>query len=415
MAREHDHRYASWLSWVDSRFDSMRDALIELANINSGSHNVIGVKRVADAVAALFAPLGGTSERLTLPALESIDDDGRLVQHALGEAVRIRKRHDAPVKVLLCGHLDTVFSADNPFQHVRPLDSNRLNGPGVADLKGGLIVMLTALQALERSPWAERIGWEVLLNPDEEIGSPGSASLLQASAPHHDLGLVYEPAMPDGSLAGRRKGSGNFTVVAHGRAAHAGREHHLGRNAVRALADCVGAIDELNGRRDGVTVNPAFIRGGGALNVVPDRAVLRFNVRIAQPEDEAWFLGEMDAIIHHINRRDGIRLERHGRFGRKPKMLGAPNEDLFRLVADCGRSLGMALEWHATGGCCDGNNLSAAGLPNVDTLGVVGGHIHSDAEYVELDSLTARAKLSALLLMRLAAGEYRFSRSAGVG
>lgn len=406
MASTQQQDYTPWLGWIDSRFGWMRDTLIDLARINSGSHNVAGVNRVGDAMTALLTPLTDSCERVTLPAMDYIDDDGQPAQRPLGNAIRARKRTKTPVRALLCGHLDTVFGPEHPFQDVRTTAGNRLNGPGVADLKGGLVVMLTALQALERSPWAQRIGWEVLLNPDEEIGSPGSAALLAEAAPRHHAGLVYEPAMPDGSLAGRRKGSGNFTIVAHGRAAHAGREHHLGRNAVRALADCTRAIDQLNGRREGITVNPAFIHGGGAMNIVPDRALLRFNVRIAEPEDEAWFLRELDAIIAGINERDGIRLERHGHFTRKPKLLDAAHRRLFALAADCGEHLGMPLQWRPTGGCCDGNNLAAAGLPNIDTLGVVGGHIHSDAEYVELDSLVARAKLSALLLMRLAAGDF---------
>src|SRR5699024_2098699 len=151
-----------------------------------------------------------------------------------------------------------------------------------------LVVMHTALAALEASPWRDHIGWQVILNSDEEIDSPGSAPLLAEAAQKADVGLIFEPAMPDGSLAGARKGSGNIALVFHGHAAHAGREHHLGRNALRALADALTAIDTLNGERDGVTINPAFVAGGGANNVVPDRGLLRFNVRIERAEDEAW-------------------------------------------------------------------------------------------------------------------------------
>jgi len=395
---------ADWLTSIEVQAGRMRERIVELAEINSGSDNTAGVNRVGETLAGYFAALGAKAERHTLPAATQVGDDGEVQSRPLGDAFVFTQRPQAPVQVLLVGHLDTVFAADHPFQHVREIDGNRLNGPGVADLKGGLVVMHTALTALEHSPWRDRIGWQVVLNPDEEIGSPGSADLLTRAASGAHAGLVYEPAMPDGSLAGARKGSGNFALVAHGRAAHAGREHHLGRNALRALADALVAIDELNGQRDGVTINPAFVHGGGATNVVPERAVLRLNVRIEQVADEAWFNSRLDAILAEINGRDGLRIDCHGGFARKPKVLDAHQQSLFDLVAACGAELGEDIAWRATGGCCDGNNLAAAGLANVDTLGVVGGAIHSSDEYVELDSLVPRARLSALVLARLAAG-----------
>ena len=401
-----DSDFGRWLDPIDARKTPMQRDLIELAAINSGSDNLTGVNRVGRVMARHLAALQPAVERHTLKPVEHVADDGTTSRRVLADARSFRKRPQAPVQVLLGGHLDTVYPADHPFQQVTHTDDGgRLNGPGVADLKGGLIVMLAALAALEASPWREHIGWEVLLNPDEEIGSPGSAGLLAQAAKRHDFGLVYEPSMPDGGLAGARKGSGNFTLVARGRAAHAGRAHHRGRNALRALADALAAIDDLNGQRAGLTVNPAFVHGGGPSNVVPDTGVLRFNVRVARADDQAWFEHELAAIIDRGNARDGLGLERHGGFTRPPKELTPANDALFELLADCGARLHQDIAWHATGGCCDGNNLAAAGLPNIDTLGVIGGAIHSSDEYVELDSLVPRARLSALLLMRLAAGE----------
>lgn len=401
---------AAWLAAIDDEAAALRERLVALAEINSGSDNVAGVNQVGERMAEHFARLGCQAQRHSLQPATQVGDDGESRPRPLGDAFTFVQRPEAPVQLLLVGHLDTVFAVDHPFQSVREIEGNRLNGPGVADLKGGLIVMHTALTAIEQSPWRDDIGWNVLLNPDEEIGSPGSAQLLADAAPHADAGLIFEPAMPDGSLAGARKGSGNFTLVFQGRAAHAGREHHLGRNALRALADCLSAIDALNGQRDGVTINPAFVHGGGANNVVPDRGVMRFNVRIKRVEDEQWFNEHLDAVLAEINTRDGISVTRHGAFGRKPKVLDDRQRALFELVADCGRELGEDIVWHPTGGCCDGNNLAAAGLPNVDTLGVVGGAIHSSDEYMELDSLTSRSKLVALVMARLATGNAIIAR-----
>ncbi|WP_207061345.1 hydrolase [Motiliproteus sp. SC1-56] len=400
-----DCPFTPWLAWLDDKRRPMLEATIALSRINSGSFNADGVNAVGRAFDQLSAGLGGAREWIEVAPYQEVDAHGEIQTRPLGRALRIRKRPDAPLRVFLCGHLDTVFGPDHDFQQVRWLDDNTLNGPGVADLKGGLVMMFKALEALERSPWAERIGWEVLLNPDEEIGSAASAPLLAEAAQRNHLGLVYEPCFADGSLAGARKGSGNFTVVARGRAAHAGREHHLGRNAIRALCDFVSALDDLNGQREGVTLNPGFIQGGGAVNMVPDTALVRFNVRLAQPDDEAWCRDRIDALIEQLNRREGIHLSLHGGFTRKPKVLSGANQRLFELTRDCGLTVGLDLQWHPTGGCCDGNNLAAAGLPNVDTLGVQGGKIHSGDEYLLADSLVPRAKLSALLLMRLAASD----------
>ncbi len=394
------------LAFLAAGAAGMRAETIALAGINSGSYHAAGVNRVREALATLFADLGAEAEILPSPPLAVLDDDGRRRERPLGDGLRLRKRPDAPFQVFLCGHMDTVFPADHPFQAVTALDDDTLGGPGVADLKGGLVLMHRALLALEHSPLADRIGWEVLLNPDEEIGSPVSAPWIVEAARRADVGLIYEPAFPDGSLAGRRKGSGNFALLARGRAAHAGREHHLGRNAIRLLSEALVAIDDLNGERAGVTFNPGFVHGGGAVNIVPDTAVGRFNIRVEAPEDTAWCERELAAIIDTLNERDGLSLELHGGFTRPPKVPGADAERLFDLARDCGASLGVDLAVKPTGGCCDGNNLAAAGVPNIDTLGVHGGAIHSSDEWMRVSSLVERGQLSTLLLLRLAAGDW---------
>jgi len=399
------HDYRPHLDWIRAQVPAQRDELLHLSNINSGSYHAAGVNRVAARVEELFAPLGAAAERLSLPPHRVTSDRGEAVEHAVGRAVRLRQRPDAPLKIFLAGHMDTVFGAQHPFQSARIVDDDTLNGPGVADLKGGLLVMLLALSALERSPWKERIGWEVLFNPDEEIGSEGSAPLFKEAAQRSALGLVFEPSFPDGNLAGARKGSGNFDVIVRGRAAHAGRDPQLGRNAIRAAADCVNALDALNGRREGLTLNVGYVHGGGATNIVPDLCVLKFNVRTAIPDDERWLQQELDGILAAAQKREGIRLDVRGHFTRGPKVMTPAIERLAGMIGDCGRALGLKLEFRPTGGCCDGNNLAAAGLPNIDNLGVVGGEIHSDREFMRLSSLGERAQLSALLLMRLASGD----------
>lgn len=398
--------YQFHLDWIASQQREMLRMVLAWAEINSGSYNREGLAAMAHAIEQEFATLKPDSvERLDLTPIQSVSSDGGLTDIPLGQALRFRKRPHAPLQVMLTGHMDTVFAREHGFQHCTLRDDDTVNGPGVADMKGGIVVMLHALQALEQSPWKDQIGWEVLINPDEEIGSIGSATLLVEGAKRNHFGLTYEPSLPDGTLAGTRKGSGNFTAVVRGRAAHAGRDPQAGRNAIALLAEFILAIFELNGKMPGVTVNPGKLEGGGPVNVVPDLAICRFNVRVATPEEQVFVENELAALESRFNQRDGFQMKIHGGFTRPPKILSPANLRLLELVKDCGVALGMSLHEKPTGGCCDGNNLAAAGLPNIDTLGVRGANIHSSEEYMIIPSLTERTQLSALLLLRLASKE----------
>ena len=400
--------FAPHLDWIDSQEQHMIHLTEQWSRINSGSFHVEGVNRMGEVIADHFSWLKPSIEHIDVAPLTTVNSRGEEDTVPLGRALRIRKRPDAPLQVLLSGHLDTVFGKDHHFQEpVYNDDVTIMNGPGVADLKGGLVCMLKALEALERSPWAEQIGWEVVMPPDEEIGSQSSDFLFKEAAERCRFGMIYEPALRDGTLAGARKGSGNFSVVVRGRAAHAGREHHLGRNAIVACAEITQAIDALNGQRDGVTINPGKVEGGGPLNMVPDLAIMRFNTRMESVDDQQWLQAEFERVLDGFAARDGISVALHGGFTRAPKPMSDENAEIFDLVKTSGAQLGLEIGWKATGGCCDGNNFYKYGLPNVDTLGVRGGDIHSDKEFVMLDSLVERARLSALILMRVASGDVK--------
>ncbi|HMP80734.1 MAG TPA: M20/M25/M40 family metallo-hydrolase, partial [Pirellulaceae bacterium] len=238
-----------------------------LANINSGTYHLEGIQRVQNLLADWYAPLGGDVQWVPSDGQSSVDDRGQVVQQPLGPTLVISKRLDRRPRLLLCIHCDTVYGVDHPFQCCRRLDTNTLNGPGVIDAKGGLVIMLHALTALERSPWADRIGWQVAINADEEIGSPGSVATLHRLAREADWGLLFEPRLPDGSMVSWRKGSGNFTLVVRGQAAHAGRDFGKGRNACVALSRLLVAVHELNNPADPefgeVTFNVGRMVGGG--------------------------------------------------------------------------------------------------------------------------------------------------------
>lgn len=400
--------YMSYVEWIDAQHAAMCSRVMRWAEINSGTGNLAGLEQLAVELRREFDVLGGRAEDVPVEPATSIDAGGRMVSVQLGSALRITKRRDAPLRVFAGIHMDTVYPPDHPFQTVSTLGPNTLRGPGVADAKGGLAVMLTALEALERSPYAAGIGWEVLINPDEEIGSVGSAPLLERAARENRLGLVFEPALPGGALADRRRGVGNFTIVVRGRAAHAGRDFASGRNAIVAAAEMTVRLHALNDVLPGVTVNVSRLEGGAAGNVVPDLAVCRVNVRTRTPGDESLVREKMDELVASVRSRDGITAQLHGAFTAPPKIPDQPTLELMGHVTECGRGLGLPIEWKPSGGACDGNRLAAAGLPTIDTLGPRGGDLHSPTEYLLLDSLTERAKLTALLLMKLASGEIRW-------
>jgi glutamate carboxypeptidase len=380
--------------------EPMLDQVLAWAEVNSGSRNLAGLERMADLLADAFAALPGVLRLEHPQPVESIDASGRTIQLKHGRHLHLTVRPTAPVQLLFTGHMDTVFAADHAFQHTRWLEDGVLNGPGVADMKGGLAVMLAALKGVERSRGADRLGYEVVINSDEEVGSLGSASLLAQAARGKRAALTYEPAaLPDGTLAGARPGSGNFAILLRGRSAHAGRNPEDGRNALLAAADLALRLDRL--RRDGLTVNPSRIEGGSPSNVVPDLAILRVNLRPRTPEIEAAAQHEIDVAVTAVATEREVEIELSGGFGRPPKPLSREAEALFNLVKQAGADLGQAIAWQPSGGVCDGNNIAACGVPVVDTMGVRGGKIHSMEEYLITESLAERAALSALTIIRL--------------
>jgi glutamate carboxypeptidase len=368
--------------------------------INSGTRNLPGLARMADTLADAFSVLPGMLALVDPEPVETVTADGRVEAIAHGRHLHLAVRPQAPVQILLTGHMDTVYAADHPFQSSRWNPDGSLNAPGAADMKGGIALMLAALRAVEASPLAPRLGYTVLLNSDEETGSLASRGLIAAAAQDKVAALTYEPALPDGTLAGARGGTGNFSLIVHGRSAHAGRNPEEGRNALVAAADLALRLDAA--RAPGLSVNPARIDGGGPNNVVPDLAILRVNFRPKDPEAITEAQAALDAAAAEVMAAHDVRVEIHGSFNRPPKPLDPGAERLFALVKQAGADLGIPVAWKATGGVCDGNNIAACGVPVVDTMGARGGLIHSAEEFLIPESLPERAALSALTILRIA-------------
>jgi glutamate carboxypeptidase len=380
--------------------EPMLDQVLAWSAINSGSRNLGGLKTMASLLGDALAYLPGDVTLLDPAHVDAVDAAGKPIKIAHGQNLHVKVRPEAPVQLLFTGHMDTVFGVDHAFQGTRWLDDEVLNGPGVADMKGGIAVMLAALKAVEASG-VQQLGYEIVINSDEEVGSLGSAALIAESARGKKAALTYEPsALPDGTLAGARPGSGNFAITIHGRSAHAGRNPEDGRNAILAASDLALRFEAM--RRAGLSVNPAKIDGGSPTNVVPDLAVLRVNLRPATPELEAEANALIQEAVAAVAAERDVQIHLHGGFARPPKPMTPEAEALFGLVKQAGADLGQTIGWQSSGGVCDGNNIAACGVPVVDTMGVRGGKIHSMEEYLIVESLKERAALSALTILRLA-------------
>ena len=383
--------------------EPMLDQVLSWSAVNSGSRNLSGLAAMAGLLGDAFAGLPGRLDLLDPARVDAVDAAGRTIELQHGRNLHLKVRPEAPVQLLFTGHMDTVFAVDHPFQETRWLDDAVINGPGTADMKGGVAVMLAALKALEATDAARSFGYEIVINSDEEVGSLGSAPLIAEAARGKRAALTYEPsALPDGTLAGARPGSGNFAITIRGRSAHAGRNPDDGRNALLAAADLALRFEKM--RRAGLTVNPAKIDGGSPSNVVPDIAILRVNLRPATPEVEAEATQMIAQAVAGVAAERDVGIDLHGGFARPPKPMTPEMEALFGLVKQAGNDLGQTIEWQPSGGVCDGNNIAACGVPVVDTMGVRGGKIHSMEEFLIVESLKERAALSALTILRLAGG-----------
>jgi len=388
------------LQLIDGRQQAMYDTTVSLCNVNSGSYHREGIEAVQAQLEALFGDISDTSEKRELAPVKQLDDRGEVVFYQPPAMQIFRARPEAPLQILCTGHSDTVFAKDSDFNSCWR-EGELLRGPGVADMKGGLVVLLEGLRGLSQSPYRDQFGFTIAISPDEEIGSPSSAAVLMELAQEADFGLTYEPALADGTLAGARKGSGNFTIAAKGKSTHAGRDFFSGRNAVLAISQLATELSELSDADAGITLNIGKISGGGAVNIVPDNCVCRFNVRVTEESQQQQMMTAMAAIIESIEQRSDCELSLHGHFNRPPKPMTPELQSLFELLRSCGEKVGLNIQWRATGGCCEGNNLAAAGLLNIDTLGVRGANIHSHEEYAYIDSFVERAQLTALFVTKL--------------
>ncbi len=390
------------LRWVDRSRERMIDSVVRWCDCNSWSEDPPALREMAALLCRDFAELSLTFETLELPAYERLDAAGSLLKRETGPLLLWHHRAEAQNRLLLMIHYDTVYPKESrPSRTFIDEPQRRLRGPGAADAKGGIAVIRYAVDAIRRYALEGDWGLSILLNPDEEIGSPSTATVLSDIVAGYRLALLFEPTLPGGELVANRKGSGNWGVAVRGRSAHAGRNPEDGRNAVVAAAWLACQIDRLGSGHSGLSVNVGRIEGGGPLNRVPDLATLHFNVRAESSEQMKSFLERLHQVRSEIATIDGIETQWFGGFHAPPKRLDSRFDELREAIERAGAKLGREVRWRDTGGACDGSKLAALGLVNIDTMGPTGGHLHSPDEYVEVDSLVMAAKTVVQLIADL--------------
>ena len=364
--------------------EAMRDALKRLVLIQSGTYNKAGVDRVCRAVCELLEPL--PLERRILPQ-EKYGDMLIVSTDAGGDGRRI----------LLAGHMDTIFPADSPFNGWRE-DGRFFYGPGVIDMKGGLVVGIFALKALATLGLLRELPVTWLFNSEEEIGSPASRPLFRAEAGRAAMAFVLECGGMGGEVATGRKGRLGLRLSARGRAGHAAKVVEGKKSAILDLARVIVELEEINGRFPGVSVNVGQMAGGVVPNSVPEEAWATIDVRFPSAEGLAFFQSRMDALMEQC-RAEGMELSVEVVSETPVMEATAKNKALFAVVAGEARRLEIPIAEHFRAGASDANTIAEAGTPVIDGLGPIGEHDHSDREYVVRESLRQRSALLALSLI----------------
>lgn len=379
---------------IVSRYDQFMTDLETIVNIDSGSHYAAGLDKVAAFFQERFDKIGWMTTRHAL--------DGGQVP-CLEVANRPLDRNDLAFDLLFIGHMDTVFKKGTASARPFSKDDKRAYGPGVCDMKGGLVTMLHIAEILQRAGAADNIAIAMAFNSDEEIGSRVSRPWYEGLAIRSRCVFVFEPWRATGERVLHRKGSGNFSVICHGKAAHAGVAPEDGANAVIELAHQILAVNKLARIDRGTTVNVTVISGGTAANVIPDYAKADVDVRIAEANEAQRVEEGFQALGRNVHTLD-VRVEVDGGINRMPMVPSEKTLQLWEQIATLGEAIGLEMTLTTTGGCSDGNFTASLGIPTIDAMGVRGGCAHSQDEYIELDSIVPNMHLMCEIVKGFADG-----------
>ncbi|MFC0273009.1 M20 family metallopeptidase [Metabacillus herbersteinensis] len=358
----------------------------KLVNIDSGSYFKQGVDKIGTLLTESYENLG-----FNVKVIE---------QEEFGNHLIIQHKDAIDPKIIILAHMDTVFaegtSKDRPFH----IEGNRAYGPGVIDMKASQISLLYAIKALIHEGYLGFKNIRIVINSDEEVGSPSSRAVIEREAIGKKYALVMEPARKDGSLVSSRRGKGNYTLIVEGKAAHSGIEPEKGRSAIEELAHKIIQLYELSDHEKGISVNVGMIEGGSSANTVSDHAEAQVDIRMIAI-DQAERLEEKLEEICSSTGVSGTTVSLEGEMNRPPMEKNKKTRALLRIIQDVGDEIGVEIEDTATGGGSDASFTSTLGVATIDGLGPVGGNAHSEKEYLEIYTLVERSLLLATIIERL--------------
>lgn len=377
---------------AERRYPEFVDELERMVNVDCGSYTPAGVNDIVDMCHRRFAEYGWQIERRPHEPAEG--------EPQLGDLLIGRLEGSGGPRVLMIGHMDTVFdpgtAAARPFR----IEGERALGPGVSDMKGGLLTGFFATHVLQDAGFGGFGAITYVCNPDEEIGSPFSGPIIRELASDHDVALVLEAARENGDIVSARKGITDYTILIEGRSAHAGVEPERGRSAVLEAAHKVLELQGLTGRWPDVTVNVGVVHGGTRPNVVAERCELQLDLRspVRQTLEEAE--RAIEEVCAQTTVPD-VRINVVSNGWHRPMEKTEASARLVAIAAEVAAELGFELRDAATGGASDANTTSAVGTPTIDGLGPIGGDDHSEREWLDLSSVVPRVALLAGIVTRV--------------
>jgi len=377
-------------AFIGSRIDDFLSDLETLVNIDSSSDNMAGIEAVAQFLIHRLEAIGFSTRVKKLgergvPCLEACNGP-----------------EDETFDIMFLGHMDTVFPTGEVEKRPFAADGDRATGPGVCDMKAGLLVALYVSEALHHDGVLDQLSIGVCFNGDEEVGSASSRSWIEAHARKSQRVFVFEPCRPGHRFVLQRKGGGGYLITARGTSAHAGVEPEKGVNAAVEIAHQTIAIQRFNDQAgEGTSAHVTVIRGGEKTNIIPDEAHASVDVRVASKSDVAPIEAFFQSLPAHTH-VPGVTLTVSGGVDRPPMEADDRTMALWRLIEAQASNVGLKIESIATGGCSDGNFASAQGVPTIDGMGLVGANAHRHDEYVELGSIVPQIQLIASVCRAIA-------------
>jgi glutamate carboxypeptidase len=378
---------AAITQWLASQKEAMLALLRDLVDIDSGSYDRTGVEAVGERLIRFYAEQGLIAERepheTFAPAIHVKLDDTRA--------------NEKPI--ILMGHRDTVFPKGEAGRRPFRIENGRAYGPGVVDMKGGLVLNAFVLAAFKRFGGAPA-PLAGLITADEEIASPSSRPVIERVARHARCVLNSEPGRPSGGIVTGRKGGVFMRFEVLGKAAHSGGNFEKGISAIGELGHKIVAMHALTDLPRGITVNVGVVSGGQSVNTTAPQAEGLIDLRYIKPADRKWALDALQGIVDRATvPGTKSKLEIRGEF--LPLTATPASEELFATYQSAAADAGLKVEGEFAGGCADSGFTAGVGCPTLCAVGPVGGNAHTPEEYLEVESLVPRAQALALTILRM--------------